>query len=77
MSQVVVKCDFFYASNKHTSKRYKKGAKSIQGYIATIESSLDDGGAILGTEPWVTASPILKRLISNPMLENIEEDNSI
>ena len=60
-----------------TSKRYKKGAKSIQGYIATIESSLDDGGAILGTEPWVTASPILKRLISNPMLENIEEDNSI
>lgn len=60
-----------------TSKRYKKGAKSIQGYISSIEASLDEGGTIDGLEPWVSANPSLKRLIANPILENIEEDNSI
>lgn len=60
-----------------TSKRYKKGAKTLNGYIATIEASLDDGGTIEGIEPWNSISPNLQRLISNPILDNIEEDTSI
>lgn len=60
-----------------TSKRYKKGAKIINGYISSIEASLDDGGTIEGLEPWNSISPSLKKLISNPIVDNIEEDNSI
>ena len=60
-----------------TSKRYKKGAKTLNGYIATIEASLDDGGTIEGLEPWNSVSPSLERLIANPVLENIDEDTSI
>jgi hypothetical protein len=60
-----------------TSKRYKKGAKTINGYISSIEASLDDGGTIEGLEPWNSISPSLKRLISDPIIHNIEEDNSI
>ncbi len=60
-----------------TSKRYKKGIKSINAYIASIEQSLDDGGAIDGLEPWNTAGAYVGQLISNPVLENIAEDNTI
>ena len=60
-----------------TAKRYKKGIKHINAYIATIEQSLDDGGSIEGLEPWSIADPKTSRLISNPVLENIEEDNTI
>jgi hypothetical protein len=60
-----------------TAKRYKKGVKNIYGYISTIEASLDDGGTIEGMEPWNSISPSLKRLLSNPIVDNIEEDSSI
>lgn len=60
-----------------TAKRYKKGIKFINAHISTIEQSLDDGGTIDGLEPWTVASPSINRLISNPILDNIEEDNTI
>jgi len=60
-----------------TAKRYKKGIKSINAHISSIEQSLDDGGTIGGLEPWNVAAPTISRLISNPVLENIEEDNTI
>ena len=60
-----------------TSKRYKRGVKTLNGYIASIEASLDEGGTIEGIEPWNSTSPALQRLISNPVLDNIEEDTSI
>jgi len=61
-----------------TTKRYKKGIKLLQAEIASIEAFLDDGGiAIEGTEPWNIQSQQLKSLIANPILANIEEDNSI
>lgn len=60
-----------------TAKRYKKGIKSINSYIATIEQSLDEGGTIAGLEPWNIAGTTISRLISNPILDNIEEDNTI
>lgn len=60
-----------------TAKRYKKGVKTIEGYITSIEASLDDGGSIEGLEPWNSITPSLKRLISDPIVDNIEEDNFI
>jgi hypothetical protein len=62
-----------------TAKRYKKGIKLINAHIATIERSLDEGGlhTFDGLEPWTVADPKINRLISNPVLENIEEDNTI
>tara|TARA_R110001606_G_scaffold394914_1_gene566307 strand:+ start:115 stop:678 length:564 start_codon:yes stop_codon:yes gene_type:complete len=60
-----------------TSKRYKKGIKTLLGEVSAIEASLDDGGVIEGMEPWNIQSEQIKSLISNPVLSNIEEDNLI
>ena len=60
-----------------TSKRYKRGIKSLNSYIYSVEASLDDGGSLEGTAPWESMSPKLRDLISNPCLKNIEEDSSV
>jgi hypothetical protein len=60
-----------------TSKRYKKGIKTLLGEVSAVEASLDDGGVIEGMEPWNIQSEQIKSLISNPVLSNIGEDNLI
>ena len=60
-----------------TAKRYKKGIKTINAYISSIEQSLDDGGTIEGCEPWKVAGAYVGQLILNPVLDNIAEDNTV
>jgi len=60
-----------------TSKRYKKGIKSLSSYIHSVEASLDDGGTMEGCSPWEVMPAKMRDLIANPCLSNIEEDNSV
>jgi hypothetical protein len=60
------------------SKRFKEGMKLLQKEFLTVESQLQDGNTeIDGTEPWNTRGEILQRLIANPTLENIPEENIV
>lgn len=56
------------------SKRYKRGIKTLEREVAATEQALDEGVQIDGCEPWNSRSDQLKALISNPTIENIEED---
>ena len=60
-----------------TSKRYKRGIKTLSSYIYSVEASLDDGGCLEGTAPWESMPAKLRDLMANPCLNNIEEDNSV
>ena len=60
-----------------TSKRYKKGIKSLSAYINSVDASLDDGGALEGCAPWETMPVKLRDLMNNPCLSNIEEDHAV
>lgn len=66
-------------SNQATavSKRYKQGIKMLEKHFFSIESCLDDGGCLAGTEPWAMQSKELIQLITNPVISNIPEDSSV
>jgi hypothetical protein len=59
------------------TKRYKRGIKMLESEICTIEESLDDGGTIETMEPWTVRSPECWKLIADPQLDNIEDDNVV
>jgi hypothetical protein len=60
------------------SKRYKKGIKMLETEILSIEQTLDEGAeGFDNMKPWDIRTEDLKRLISDPGLVNIPEDNLV
>lgn len=53
------------------SKRYKIGIRDLLSEIDTLERDLDEGLSIDGIDPLATQGEYIKKLISDPSLENI------
>lgn len=59
------------------SRKIKRGIKLLDKEILSVEGEIDAGIFIDGTESRNTRSPELKRLVSDPCLETIPEDNDV
>lgn len=59
------------------SKNFKRGIRLLQKEASTTESQLDDGGVMEGCESWTVRHEVLQKLISNPCIENIPQDNNV
>lgn len=59
------------------SKNFKRGIRLLQREASITESQIDDGGVMEGCESWNVRHEAIKRLISNPCIENIPEDNNV
>lgn len=59
------------------SKKIKRGIRLIEKEILSVEGEIDAGIFIEGIEARNTRSPELKKLISDPRLETIPQDNDV
>lgn len=59
------------------AKRYKVGVRELLAYITSIDSEIEEGGAMQGMSIVETISPELKQLIADPTLDNVKGDTAV
>lgn len=59
------------------SKRYRLGVKSLICHIQSIDTEIDEGGAMAGLGVLETISSDVTRLMADPTLQNIPDDTNV